>query len=386
LTTTHQEGMATTAETLIERARKLAPRLRERTAKTEELRSLPAETVDELRAAGLLRIQKPGRYGGFQLGYDVLTDIFIELARGCGSTSWVTMILNSAGIVAGFPVQAQEELWGNGADNLVCGVFSGIPVHKVNGGYSFSGSWLFASGIDHADWLFLGGLVTGEANAPDMRFMLIPKSDITVVDDWHVLGLRGTGSKKIVAHDVFVPEHRTVSMSLLREGTSPGADFHDTWLYRIPLAAVYHTSAVGPAIGIARGALEYHIEWTHTRTGRDRCPLSEKADIQLHLAECAAQIDVAEAMKSSQAGQAITPLDRARYHRDGAFCCSLCMQAVDRLFEQSGGSALHDEHPVQQAWRDIHAAAAHHSNRWDSAMEHFGRMAFGLGPSSPFFY
>lgn len=392
--TEQQEVSAITGERLVQRARGLVPALRDRAAKTEEMRSLPQETIDDLREAGLLRIQKPARYGGFQLGYDVLTEVFIELARGCASTSWVTMILNSAGIVAGFPEQAQEELWGRGNDNLVCGVFSPMPSQVIDGGYKLSGTWAFASGIDHADWLFLGGLVFG-AGAPDMRFFLLPKSEITVVDDWYVSGLRGTGSKKVVARDVFVPEHRAVSMSQLREGTTPGAAFHDTCLYRIPLAAVYHTSAVGPAIGIARGAYEYYLELTRTRVGRDRKPLAQKDNIQIHLAECAAELDtatriiltdMAEVMELAQANHKFALIERARYHRDAAYCCALCVRTVDRLYEQSGASVLHDEHPIQRAWRDIHAVAAHHSNRWDDAMQHFGHVELGFGPPNSSFY
>lgn len=92
----------------------------------------------------------------------------------------------------------------------------------------------------------------------------------------------------------------------------------------------------------------------------------------------------AEMVKELRAsGHAIDPLERARYHRDAVYCSALCVRAIDRLFEQSGGSALRDEHPVQRAWRDIHAAAAHHSNR---AMQHYGRMFFGLGSANPLFY
>ena len=393
MTTTQQEEMAT-AEMLLQHAKELVPGLQERAAKVEEMRTLPTETIEELRSAGLLRIQKPKRYGGFQLGYDVLTNVFIELARGCASTSWVVMILNSAGIVAGFPEQAQEELWGDGSDNLVCGVFSPVPVQPVDGGYKLNGSWTFASGIDHADWLFLGGLLFGESGMQQL-FFLLPKGDITVVDDWYVSGLRGTGSKKVVANDVFVPAYRTVPMAALREGTAPGAAIYNTWLYRIPLAAVYHTSAVGPVIGIAMGAYEYYLTWTKTRMGRNMRPLAERGDIQIHLAECSADIaaagriirgDVAEVMALAQAGHTFTVPERARYRRDAAYCCALCVRAVDRLYEQSGASVLHDEHPIQRAWRDIHAAAAHHSNRWDDAMQHFGHVEFGFGSPNPFFY
>lgn len=379
---------------LLLRARDLVPRLRERAVLAEERRSLPPETINELREEGLLRIQKPYRYGGFQLGYDTLTDILIELARGCASTSWVTMALNSAGILANFPEQAQEELWGQGADNLVCGVFDAVPVQIVDEGYLLSGSWSFASGIDYADWIFLGGLLVSQ-DGPDMRFFLLPKSDVTIVDDWYVSGLRGSGSKRIVVDDILVPEHRTVSMSQLREGTAPGTLFHNTWLYRVPLATVYHTCAVAPAIGIARSAYEYYLDWAKNRVGRDKQPLPQKSNIQIHLAECAADLDaatriirseVAEVMEQTQAEHTFTLVERARYHRDAAYCCTLCVRAVDRLYEQSGANMLHDKHLIQRAWRDVHAVAAHISNQWDDAMQHFGQVEFGFRPPDPYFY
>lgn len=116
---------------------------------------------------------------------------------------------------------------------------------------------------------------------------------------------------------------------------------------------------------------------------------------QIHLAESAAEIEaaariirgeIADVMAQAQAGEVIEAPERAHFRRDAAYCCALCVRAVDRLFEQSGASALYDGQPIQRAWRDIHTAAAHHSNRWDDAMQHFGRMAFGYGPSNPSFY
>jgi 3-hydroxy-9,10-secoandrosta-1,3,5(10)-triene-9,17-dione monooxygenase len=381
-------------EMLVQRARELVPKLRERAARTEELRSLPLETIIDLRRAGLLSIQKPKHYGGYQLGYDVLTDVLIELGRGCGSTAWTTMALNCANILVGFPEETQQELWAKGTDALVSGVFTPVPALIADGGYQLRGSWSYASGVDHADWLFLGGVIVSQ-DIPDVRLFLLPKSDFVVVDDWFVSGLRGTGSKRVVVDDAFIPKHHTVSLSQLREGTASGALLHQTWLYRVPLAPVYRLNTVAPAIGIALSAYEYYHEWVRARIGSDMQPLSQKANVQIHLAECAADIDVAARIVRSEiseitervkSGYELTMRERARYHRDAAYCCALCVRAIDRLYEQSGATVLPDKHLIQRAWRDIHALVAHTANRWDDAMQDFGRIEFGLRPLNEFFY
>src|SRR3954462_3485755 len=70
---------------LLRRAAALVPVLEQRAAKAEQLRRCPDETVQDYIANDLLRICQPARYGGFELGYDVLCEVSQTLARGCGS-------------------------------------------------------------------------------------------------------------------------------------------------------------------------------------------------------------------------------------------------------------------------------------------------------------
>jgi 3-hydroxy-9,10-secoandrosta-1,3,5(10)-triene-9,17-dione monooxygenase len=187
----------------------------------------------------------------------------------------------------------------------------------------------------------------------------------------------------------------TASLSQLREGTALNALRHQTWLYRVPLAPIYRLNMVAPAIGIALGAYEYYHEWVRSRIGPDMQPLSQKANVQIHLAECAADIDaaarivrseIAEITERVKSGYELTMRERSRYQRDAAYCCALCVRAVDRLYEQSGTTILPEKHRIQRAWRDIHALVAHTANLWDDAMQDFGRIEFGLRPLNQFFY
>lgn len=384
------------ADELREKACALTPRLRERQERTEELRRIPDETIADLRDAGLLRILQPARFGGFELGYEVVNDIVIELAKGCASTAWCFVILNTASMLAGFPDQAQRDVWDKRADAITCAVFAPTPhVVAEADGYRIHGRWPFASGCDHSDWAILAGLSFG-TGVPELRFFLFPRDAYRIEDDWFVSGLRGTGSKTIVIDEpTFVPTHRSIDMATQREGTTPGSKVNTSWLYRIPLAAAFPAGVAFVGLGIARAAYDAWVADNRDRLVHGVLKVADSVAMQMRCADAAARIDAAglllrrdvdEAQRRIAQGEELSLLDRARCQRDAAFATRLCVEAVDLLFEASGGTGLHDGHPAQRAWRDIHAVAAHIALRWDGNAEHYGRITWGKTPGNPFFF
>jgi len=384
------------AEELRERARSLLPRLRERVEVTEERRHIPPETIEDFRDLGLLRILQPARFGGHELGYDVINDIAIDLAGACASSAWCFVILNTGSMLAGFPDEAQHDVWDAKPDAITCGVFAPTPhVAQQDGGYVVHGRWPFASGSDHSDWAMLAGLNLA-GGIPELRFFLFPRSDYRIEDDWYVSGLRGTGSKTIVIDEpTFVPAHRSIDMGTQREGKTPGSQVNTSWLYRIPLAATFPAGVAVIGVGIARAAYAAWVEENRTKMNYGVIKVADSVAMQMRCADAAARIDAADLLlrndvDSAQArianGEELTLLDRARAQRNAAFATRLCVEAVDNLFEASGGSGLHDGHPVQRAWRDMHAVAAHISLRWDGNAEHYGRITWGRTPGNPFFF
>ena len=119
---------------------------------------------------------------------------------------------------------AQQEVWGEDNTTLVSSSYAPMGRAKpVEGGFVFSGRWSFSSGCDHAQWVFLGGLVMGEDGNPvDFRTFLLPRSDYEIDDVWDTIGLRGTGSNDIIVTDAFVPEHRTLSFMDTGRCSGPG--------------------------------------------------------------------------------------------------------------------------------------------------------------------
>src|SRR5918912_430266 len=240
----------------IERARALKTRLRERIALTEGLRRLPAENVTDLLENGLYGLMTPKRFGGSELGSEAMIDVTIELASACPSTGWVHMLWTAhMWLLALFPADAQEELWSN-PNTLASSVVNTTgDVVPVDGGYRWTGRGFFSSGVDHCNWLTAAVPIKREGleGQPERRWLLIPREDFQIIDDWYTVGLKGTGSKTIVINDIFVPEGRTLANTALEDGQAPGRKINTHPMYGAISSANFTAAMGAPAIGAARG-------------------------------------------------------------------------------------------------------------------------------------
>jgi 3-hydroxy-9,10-secoandrosta-1,3,5(10)-triene-9,17-dione monooxygenase len=383
-----------TPEVYRERARALLPALRERASYAEELRRLPDETLKEFQEAGLFRALQPKRYGGYELDPRVFYQAVMDIGTVCGSSAWILGVIGVHNWqLALFPEQAQEDVWGE--DTSVQFSTSLAPtgtVERVQGGFRLRGRWSFSSGCDFCQWALLGGLVpsTHAGEPPDRLALLLPRPDYRIDDNWDVVGLCGTGSKDIVVEDAFVPGYRTFSYREAFELRSPGLAVHKAPLYRLPFGSIFPYGIAAPAIGVALGALHLFREEAKTRVWtRDGARVAEDPFVQLRLAEAAAAVNAArdrllrgfaDMMQLTCAGQEIPLEHRARYRWEAAHAVAASVQAVDRLFEASGGRAIFRNNPIQRAWRDVHAIRAHAGNNPDKVATIFARSEFGLPP------
>jgi len=211
---------------LVKRARAMIPALKARNAAANEQRTLPAETIQEMKAAGFFRVLQPARYGGYEYDPGVFSDIQMALAEGCMSTAWVYGVVGVHPFqLALFDKRAQEDVWGTDSSTLASSSYQPVgQVERVDGGFLLSGRWGFSSGCEHCSWVLLGSMVP-PANAgdpPDMRTFLVPRADYEIVRDWHVFGMQGTGSHGIILNKAFVPEYRTHRAVDGFMGTNPG--------------------------------------------------------------------------------------------------------------------------------------------------------------------
>ncbi|HEV2162264.1 MAG TPA: acyl-CoA dehydrogenase family protein [Stellaceae bacterium] len=379
------------------RAEALLPRLRERAAETETLRRIPDATLADLHAAGLFRMLQPRRVGGSEAHYRALVDIGAIVGRACGSTAWVLTNLASHHWMLGmWPQPAQDEIWGGDGPDVLIGSAFAFPAgraSRVAGGWRLKGRWPFSSGIDPSRWTMIGALVEENGAAAEPRVFIVPRSDYTIIDNWHAAGLAGTGSKDVAVTDAFVPDHRSVTVGAIAGGPSPGSAINPGALYRLPTFSVFPFILSGVALGIAQGAVAEFANSMRARaatyTGKR---VAELATLQLRLAEAAALIDAAEKTMLADCAEATALAEaaadfpaeaRARWRRDGAFTTRMCVEAVDLVFTGAGGNALYLTHPLQRAWRDVHAAGAHVVVNWDAAGTLYGRVALGLPADVP---
>jgi len=365
--------------------------LRERAPQAETLRCVPQETIDDLCRADLLRAPLPERFGGCGLDFDIILSVAAELGRGCGSTAWCYGVWAASNWIVGmYPAQAQEEFWATGTNTFCAGSLNpagATSLTAVAGGYRLSGQWDFASGCDAATWVLVMG-----AGPPGVLLFLVPRSDVAIRDTWFTSGLRGTGSKDIVIYNAFVPEHRALSVTDLQEAHTPGRALHDTANYRIPLLSAVSYPLAAPMVGMAQGAVEtFQAAMQHRTSALRGGQMAQLTGVQVRLAEATMEVEAARLIMHHDIHNI---LDRARCHatptleerlrarRNVAYVATLCVRAMNRLFDGSGGYALFDASPLQRFHRDMHAASHHVSFSWDTASEQYGRVLLGLEPTN----
>ena len=369
-------------EELLRRAARLVPVLRERAARTEQLRQIPPETVRDLRDSGLIRIGNPERYGGHGLDIDTAHEVAWELGRGCGSTGWCYSLWTVHNWWLGhFPERAQDEFFGDGPDTLFS---SGLNPNNgkgepARGGFRVSGRWVFSSGCDAATWLMVA---TGTQS--DLTWLLLPRGDYEIVDTWFASGMRGSGSKDVVVTDAFVPAYRALDPNRAGESDRTGWELHKRLSYRVPLRALTGWDLAAPVVGMAQGMIDAFTARLRGTSGPGMT--ADSVALHLRIAEAAAEVDAARALHRADIremldraarGESFSEIDRARFRRDKAYVTKLCVQAANRLFEAAGARAVLDADPIQRLHRDVHGASHHAALVWDTFAAQFGREALG---------
>lgn len=375
-------------------AEALVPALQARAAETEAARSVPVQSIVDLRCAGLLRMGQPRHLGGSELPLDQSVEAVSRLARGCASTAWVCGVFNDHAITIGmFDPRAAEDIWGDNPDALVSAGFNPSGrVERGDGGWQLNGTWGWSSGCDHADWLMVVVLLPKpDGEGADAFFCLVPRENVRIEDNWRVMGLAGTGSKKVIIKDAFVPDHRVFSMHEASNGSAQRMRDNRSPLFCVPRSAAVPFMLAAPSIGIAESLLAIHLEQFGASSARG-ANIGELPTMQMHVAEAAAEIDSArllmlrdcrETMMAMGEGRELSMADRARGRRDQAYVVTLCRRAVDRLFTAAGGGGIFLDNDMQRKFRDIHAMSGHLALNWDVAGTTFGRVALGLDAATP---
>ena len=363
------------------------PRIRRRSEDAERARSIPAATIEDLKATGLFRSFIPPRFGGNQSAILPVFDALMALGGACTSTAWVaSLFVMHAIMVRWLSERAQEEVWGEDPDALIASSVAPLgTLTPSDGGFILNGRWSFSSGVDHAGWIVLLGTVSESSSTvkPEVRVCLLRASQITIEDDWHVSGLRATGSKSVSVQNVFVPEHRSEDMKSIQTGRFRGRHSGPASLVHVPWRPFLNYTYCPAAIGTARAALELYRERTLTRraayTGES---FRAKPMSWVRLASAAAELDAAELTlrRDIEDFERYSAVDRsrrlaieARAEFGASRAVELCRHAVEIVYRGSGGGALYEKSAMQRYFRDVNAITQHAALDIDAALERYGR-------------
>jgi alkylation response protein AidB-like acyl-CoA dehydrogenase len=394
---------APSIEKIVASASELVPMLRARAQRTEQDRRVSEETTRAFHDAGFFKLMQPARYGGFEYGFTAFIDVVSELARGCTSSAWgCSLGAIHQWLVATFPEEAQDDVWRKDPSAIVCGSYAPVAMaEKVDGGYLVHGKWLFASNVDNSQWALLGVQFPPEEKgaAPTAGFLLAPRSDWSIEDNWYVAGQAGTGSKAVVIDKpTFIPGHRKLTFAEASSNGPPGTRINANPIYRIPFLSAVPVCLVSPIIGTAQGAVDELIALAGTRVTRGAVAgggnrLSEFFPVQSRLAEASASVDAARLLlyrdtaqveQMAADGQAISVEQRIRNRRDHAFAARLSRDAVEAVFASVGGAGLSLNQPIQRMWRDTNAISRHISLNWDAVSSMVGQYLLGLEPKGQY--
>lgn len=385
----------------LDRAHALVPVLRERAARAEDERIILPETLADLHRAGLFRVLQPRRWGGMEFDFVAYVDFCDVIARGCASTGWnLGNLLIHHWMLALYDERAQQEVWGSDPEALIA---SGIAYPQGSGrretrggepGFVVSGRWNFSSAVNISSWNMLACTVRDGDKVVDHRMCLLHQSEYEVIDDWHVLGMRSTGSMTVVAKDVFVPEYRALCAYDLRGGSSsPGAAGNPNPVFRVPFSAMAAHGIGGVAVGNAQAALDLTLEFVQKRsTSYQALKMRDIQTIQARVGAAGARIDAArellrrnchEAMEIARAGGITDATTKLRLKRDLAYAAQISNEAVDLLHAMAGANGIYDSYPIQRIFRDAHALGGHFSFSTDAQFSAWGLSAFGGEVGNP---
>lgn len=383
-----------TREQLVDRAAELVPLLQKHARWAEDNRRLHDEVVEALSDAGIFKLRKPKRYGGYEVDTRTLVDVAAELGRGDGAASWVASVYWIPGWMAClFPDEVQDEVFAT-PDTRVCGTLSpSAMAAPAEGGVVVTGKWQFISGALHASWQEIIAIFVPPEGEPYPIMALVPLSDLLIVDDWHTAGLKGTGSVSTVARDVFIPQERVLPLPAVLQGRTASKKNAESAIYRVPLLPTAAATSVGTVLGMARAAKETFLNRLPNRKITYTAYDSQRDAPVTHLqvADAAQKIDQAEfhahRLSTLVDTKGIEGSDwkleeRARARADLGTVVRLAKEAVDILASASGGSSIYLDLPIQRIARDVQAVNLHALMHPNTNAELYGRVLCGLEPNT----
>jgi indole-3-acetate monooxygenase len=372
MTVTTAETTITTPHGILDAARRLAPSIADRAGETEAGRRVPRDLLDQLIEAGVFRLLRPGSHGGAGAALPSAMRVYEALARADASVGWTAMVGSASWCdLAALPRATFDELFAASPDVITAGAFSPSgTIAADRGGYRATGRWGFATGCEHADWIY-GNCVEAIADgAPRLRTAVFAPGQVVIEDTWTVSGLRGTGSHHVRVESVVVPAGRTLDPM----GDMPCVD---SPIVRVPPPSLFALAIASVAVGCGLGALDDILALASDKVPLLAAgPLAASPTFQLELATADTELAAARALiyetaeaaweAASGAAEPFTPHRRARIRAAAAWATERAARVVGAAHRAGGGGAIYSASPLQRRLRDVEALSQHFLVRRDT--------------------
>ena len=364
----------------------ILPIIKRNRMESDRLGRVPDESVQAMTEVNVFRAMTPLQWGGLEMHPAYFFDGIMKLASADPSAAWIGGQLTvHAFEVALLSEETQAEFWANGPDTRASSAYAPLgKARPVDGGYILDGTWAFSSGVDHAEWVILGG---------GMRNYLVPRSDFEIIEgSWDVQGLRGTGSKSVRLSEVFVPERRAHKLEDTLNDRDPGKAVNDRPLYNLSWLSMFNSTMANSAIGMTLGGLNEIIDQTRVRQAKLGSGPSVAANpfMQLRMASVITRVRGVRdrhlnnwhglfelACRDEQPSQE----ERLRVRYEASDAAGSCFEAFSEIWQHAGAAAIVTNNPLPHIFRDLMAMRNHGSAARDTAATSYMKAVFGLpGP------
>ncbi|MFT7218804.1 MAG: 3-hydroxy-9,10-secoandrosta-1,3,5(10)-triene-9,17-dione monooxygenase [Candidatus Azotimanducaceae bacterium] len=379
---------------LIGNLKSLAPMLEEHAEKAERSRKPVDSVMKAIEGTQAYRYFVPKKYGGFEFSLEGFMEVGVTLGGADVATAWVvTFCMEHNWLIGLYNQQAQDHIFGNQQYLIAPGALAPKGrATKVDGGYRLSGHWEWGTGVMHADWVLVGAL-TDHDGPPELCMYALPIADAAIIDTWQMSGMAGTGSNDIVIEDAFVPDYLRQNLAEMRAGDSPGARYHQTATYRMPMLPVLGLTAAAPAVGCAIRTVERFRERLQERTvygTQDK--QSERALAQSRLAHLTVRAQTLNTTLQQiardvtvwgESGEICPDIERAQFRVRIGHIVREARNIVREVVEVSGAHAHNLSNAFGRALRDLETLSCHTVFDLDIATESYGRLLLGLPSNTP---
>lgn len=360
----------------------LVPEIAARSEEIDRTATVPKDLLDRIERAGGFRMALPAEFGGAEMSLREACTVVEAVSGADGAVGWqMSTALGTHIATARLPYATMAQFYAAGPDTWSKGAYTPKSVAvPVEGGYLLSGRWPFASGAREFEWVSLGFMIK-EGNGirmmpdgirPDIRICLLPRYQVTVLDTWHVTGMRGTRSDDLELRDVFIPEDK--------QGPFFGPANFDAPIVRgiMPSATAPVHSAI--MLGILKAAMAdlAHVALTRKPASNPKTVMKDDPVFLHAFGQLSARVNALDALYQlsldlcetiSDARRLPTPLEETRLCADGTYINHESTRIMDEIMMHAGSSAIYEHQAQQRRWRDLRVAAQHQV----ANLGHYGR-------------